>query len=129
MISRRYRSAYTSTIVLALSFAEPVASGPFEDGVAAYKKQHYVTAMKLWRPLAEAGDPEAQANVGVLYRDAKGVPAGRAVDAYMWFSLTAVGGNKKAAAELTPEQVADGKRRVSEWKTGSSELRRSLNPP
>ena len=110
-------------IILALSFAEPVASGPFEDGVAAYKKQHYVTAMKLWRPLAEAGNPEAQANIGVLYRDAQGVPSGRAVDAYVWFSLAATGGNKQAAAErdilartMTAEQVAEGKRRVGEWK-------------
>jgi len=109
-------------IILALSFAEPVASGPFEDGVAAHKQQHYVTAMKLWRPLAEAGNPEAQANIGVLYRDAQGVPAGRSVEAYMWFSLAAAGGNKLAAAErdiiartMTAEQVAEGKRRVSEW--------------
>jgi TPR repeat protein len=85
--------------MLALSFATPAASGPFEDGVASYKKQHYVTAMKLWLPLAEAGDPEAQANIGVLYRDAQGVTTGRTVEAYMWFSLAAAGGNKRAAAE------------------------------
>jgi TPR repeat protein len=109
--------------ILALSFAEPVASGPFEDGVAAYRKQHYVSAMKIWRPLAEAGDPEAQANIGVLYRDAQGVPSGREVEAYMWFSLAAAGGNKKAAAErdtlartMNAAQIAEGKRRVSEWK-------------
>jgi TPR repeat protein len=109
-------------IILALSFAAPVASGPFEDGVAAYKKQHYVTAMKLWRPLAEAGDPEAQGAIGVLYRDAQGVPAGRVVEAYMWFSLAAASGNKRAATErdtlsrtMTAEQVVEGKRRVSEW--------------
>jgi len=108
--------------ILALSFAAPAASGPFEDGVAAYKKQLYVTAMKLWLPLAEAGNPEAQANIGVLYRDAQGVPSGREVEAYMWFSLAASGGNKKAAAErdtlartMTAAQIAEGKRRISEW--------------
>jgi TPR repeat protein len=109
--------------LLALSFAEPVASGPFEDGVAAYKNQNYVTAMNLWRPLAEAGDPEAQGAIGVLYRDAQGVPAGRVLEAYMWFSLAATGGNKRAAAErdtlartMTAAQITEGKRRVSDWK-------------
>jgi TPR repeat protein len=109
--------------ILALAFAEPVASGPFEDGVAAYKNQNYVTAMNLWRPLAEAGDPEAQGAIGVLYRDAQGVPAGRVLEAYMWFSLAATGGNKRAATErdtlartMTAAQIAEGKRRVNEWK-------------
>jgi TPR repeat protein len=109
--------------ILTLSFAEPATSGPFEDGVAAYRKQHYVTAMNLWLPLAQAGDPEAQANIGVLCRDAQGVATGRAVEAYMWFSLAAARGNKKAAAErdtlarnMTAAQIAEGKRRVSEWK-------------
>jgi len=109
--------------ILTLGFAERATSGPFEDGVAAFKQQQYVTAMKLWLPLAEAGDPEAQANIGVLYRDAQGVPRGRTVEAYMWFSLAAAGGNKRAAAErdtlartMTAAQITEGKRRVSEWK-------------
>jgi TPR repeat protein len=106
-----------------LASAEPGASGPFEDGVAAFHQQHYVTAMNLWRPLAEAGNPEAQANIGVLYRDAQGVPPGRAVEAYMWFSLAAASGNNKAAGErdalarsMSPAQIAEGKWRVGEWK-------------
>ena len=108
--------------ILALSFAGPAVSGPFEDGVAAYKQQHYVTAMNLWRPLAEAGDQEAQGAIGVLYRDAQGVPVGRVLEAYMWFSLAATGANKRAATErdillrsMTADQIAEGKRRVSEW--------------
>ena len=116
-------SVIFAATILASSFAAPVASGPFEDGVAAYGKQHYVTAMHLWRRLANAGDPEAQANLGVLYRDAQGVPSGGEVLAYMWFSLAAAGGNKKAAVErdtlahtMSAAQIAEGKRRVSEWK-------------
>ena len=109
--------------LLTLTTANPVASGPFENGVAAYRQQHYVTAMNLWRPLAEAGNSEAQANIGVLYLDAQGVPSGRVVEAYMWFSLAAAGGNKKAAGErdalarsMNPAQISEGKRRVGEWK-------------
>jgi hypothetical protein len=30
---------------------------PFEDGVAAYERGDYATAMRLWRPLAEQGKP------------------------------------------------------------------------
>ncbi len=118
--------AVNSTVVVALlaaGLAGPATAGPFEDGVEAYRKQQYVSAMNFWRPLAEAGDPEAQANLGVLYRDAQGVPQGRQAVAYMWFSLAAAGGNKRAAAErdilersMTAPQIAEGKRRVSEWK-------------
>ncbi len=108
--------------LLTLIVVVSAVSGQFEDGVAAYKQQQYVTAMNLWRPLAEAGDPIAQGAIGVLYRDAQGVPAGRVLEAYMWFSLAAAGGNKRASAErdtlartMAAAQVAEGKRRVSEW--------------
>lgn len=33
----------------------------------AYQRGDYATARELWLPLAEAGDPEAQAWIGSLY--------------------------------------------------------------
>ncbi len=110
------------TLILTLPMSL-VSAGPFEDGVAAYRNEQFVSAMNLWLPLAEAGDARAQANIGVLYRDAQGVPHGREVLAYMWFSLAASGGNKQAERErddlarrMTAAQVADAKKRASEWK-------------
>jgi len=45
--------------------------------------------MNLWRPLADAGNADAQVGLGVMYRDGKGVAPGRVISAYVWFSLAA----------------------------------------
>lgn len=39
----------------------------FEDAVDAYYKEDYKTAHKLFLPLAEQGDDEAQFNLGMMY--------------------------------------------------------------
>ena len=31
-------------------------AGPFEDGAAAYDRNDYATAARIWRPLAEQGN-------------------------------------------------------------------------
>ena len=49
-------------------------SGPLEDGIAAYNKGDPKTALKLWQPLAEAGNADAQVNIGVLHANGEGVP-------------------------------------------------------
>jgi len=36
-----------------------VLAGPWEDGMAAYNRGDYVPAIRLFRPLAEAGNPKA----------------------------------------------------------------------
>ena len=109
--------AILPAVILVLNFVTPSAAGPFEDGVAAYDHQHYVTAMHFWRPLADAGDAMAPVSVGVLFRDGKGVPLGNEITAYMWFSLSAAQGNTKAAQyrhdiaqRMTPSQVAEAQR-------------------
>jgi TPR repeat protein len=47
-------------VVLALGLAASVAAGPLEDGLAAYSRGDYATAMRLWRPLADRGEADAQ---------------------------------------------------------------------
>jgi TPR repeat protein len=42
--------------------------GPFEDGIIAYDKGDYATAIQLWRPLADDGMAAAQCNLGTLYQ-------------------------------------------------------------
>jgi uncharacterized protein len=44
-----------------------VFAGPLEDGQAAYNRGDYATALKLFRPLAEQGNADAQNNLGWLY--------------------------------------------------------------
>ena len=45
----------------------------FEKGVAAYEAGDYVTARKLWQPLADNYDLAALRNLGHLYRLGQGV--------------------------------------------------------
>jgi TPR repeat protein len=81
-----------------------VLAGPWEDGMAAYNRGDYVPAIRLFRPLAEAGNPKAQSVIGVMYRKGEGV-AKSSVRAFMWFSLAAKRGDARARAEL--RQVSD----------------------
>jgi uncharacterized protein len=54
-------------LVLSQVLAAPVSAGPFDDGVAAYGRGDYATAMRLWRPLADLGEAAAQFNIGLMY--------------------------------------------------------------
>lgn len=47
----------------------------FEDGLAAYDGGDYGAAIAAWRPLAEAGDAEAQIALAELYEIGLGVAA------------------------------------------------------
>jgi len=55
----------------------------FEDGMAAYQRGDYATAMALWRPLAEQGDAKGQNGLGLLYAGGRGVPRNEA-EAVKW---------------------------------------------
>src|SRR5580765_7101029 len=76
-----------------------VLAGPWEDGMAAYNRGDYVPAIRLFRPLAEQGNPKAQSVIGVMYRKGQGV-AKSSVRAFMWFGLAAKRGDARAKAEL-----------------------------
>ncbi len=56
------RSGVLALAIFAL--AVPANAGQFEDGMAAYNRGDYATTLRLWRPLAEQGDTEAQNNLG-----------------------------------------------------------------
>ncbi len=60
-------------------------AGPWEDGTAAYNRGDYAPAIRLFRPLAEAGNAKAQPVLGVMYHRGQGV-ARNSVRAFVWFS-------------------------------------------
>ena len=105
------------TACLVVSMGGFVAAGPFDDGQSAYERGDYATAFRLWRPLAEHGDVEAQYNLGVMYETGRGVPRDYVyVSAYRWFDLAAAQGNREAAYNrdyiakfMTPEQILEAK--------------------
>jgi TPR repeat protein len=74
-------------------------AGPWEDGMMAYNRGDYLPAIRLFRPLAEQGNPKAQGLIGVMYRKGQGV-ARNSVHAFIWFKRAAANGDVGAKAEL-----------------------------
>ncbi|MGO8754355.1 MAG: tetratricopeptide repeat protein [Gallionellaceae bacterium] len=71
----------------------------FKQGVDAYRKADYSTAMKELRPLAENGDASAQNYVGFMYDNGQGVPVDYKL-AGEWYSKAAEQGNEVAQHNL-----------------------------
>lgn len=74
-------------------------AGPWEDGMAAYNRSDYVPAIQIFRPLARAGNHEAQKMLGRMYRRGQGVVRS-SVHAAMWLTLASHRGNSRADREL-----------------------------
>lgn len=62
-----------SLIIGILILPAYLSAGPLEDGHDAFDKKQYESAYKIWLPLAEQGDPEAQYNIALLYMKGNGV--------------------------------------------------------
>ena len=69
----------------------------FQEGLDAYKRGDYDTALKEWRPLADQGLAAAQNNLGAMYINGEGVRRNY-VQGYMWLSLAAKQGYKRAVS-------------------------------
>jgi len=113
-------------VVLSVMLTGAAAAGPFEEGVAAYRRGDYATALRLMRPLAEQGFAAAQSNLGNMYENGRGVPQDN-VQAHMWFNLAAsrsatkdrddaVHNRDLAASLMTPAQLAKAQRLARGWK-------------
>ena len=85
--------------VFALALFGGAMAGPFEDGKAAYQSGDYETALRLWRPLADQGNAEAQAGLGWMYFHGQGVAQDYA-QAVFWYREAADQGHVAAQANL-----------------------------
>ena len=74
-------------------------AGPLEDGIAAYDRDDYDTAMQLLRPLAEQGDADAENSVGMMYLSGHGAPENQQ-QAFQWISKAADQDNAEAEGHL-----------------------------
>jgi TPR repeat protein len=95
----RKRTIVGGAIMAAQLMAFGAFAGPWEDGMAAYNRGDYMPASRVFRALAEQGNPKAQNVLGVMFRRGEGVPK-NSVRAHMWFSFAAKRGDAKAKAEL-----------------------------
>ncbi|MFN3725802.1 MAG: SPOR domain-containing protein [Allosphingosinicella sp.] len=87
-----------ATALLALTGAE-TAAADVPAGIAAWQAGDYARAVAEWRPLAEAGDADAQFNLGQAYRLGRGVPQDMRL-AEQWFERAARQRHDQAGANL-----------------------------
>lgn len=105
MFSRLYKSSRLRSdlakIALCLIpfYAWAAGDSQFERGIAAYQAGDLKLAVRLWQPLAERGDPEAQFGIATLYHAGKGLPLDRTESSY-WFLLSAEQGFAAAQYNL-----------------------------
>lgn len=65
-----------------------LAQSGFDKGASAYKRGDYETALAVFRPLAENGDPKAQSILGMMYNYGEGVAVDYRQSA-RWYRLAA----------------------------------------
>ena len=82
-------------LAMAVGISSP--SGDVDAAYAALEKRNYDAALKLARPLADAGDARAQSLLGLIYYRGRGVKQNDD-EAAKWFRLAA--GQGDAAAQL-----------------------------
>lgn len=87
-----------AAILIAIAGA-PLSAQSVKAGIEAWQKADYSTAVAIWRPLAQAGDADAQFNLGQAYRLGRGVPINLAL-AQSWFEKAATTGHLDAATTL-----------------------------
>ncbi len=86
------------TFAILIGLAAPVWAGYYE-GVAAYERGDYATALREFRPLAEQGNADAQSFLGFMYQEGQGVPQDYAA-AVRWYRKAAKQGDADAQNNL-----------------------------
>src|SRR5258708_35237712 len=89
--------AAASALIIAAGLARTATAGPLEDARVAAEPRDYATAIRLWVPLAEQGNLDAQHNLVVAYEYRHGLTRDHAAAAN-WFRTAANPG--LAAAQL-----------------------------
>ncbi len=81
-----------------LGLTAPAWAG-WDEGVAAYKRGDYATALREWRPLAKQGNAIAQSSLGFMYVKGLGVTQDYA-EAMGWWRKAAEQGYAEAQFNL-----------------------------
>ena len=79
--------------------ATPISAQSVKAGIEAWQKADYAAAVSISRPLADAGDADAQFNLGQAYRLGRGVPIDLSV-AKVFFERAAKTGHLDASTTL-----------------------------
>ena len=74
--------------IVLLSWIVGVRADPLQDATSAVQRKDYPSAVRLLQPLASAGNPQAQLNLGLLYYHGHGVRESDS-EALQWFERAA----------------------------------------
>ncbi len=98
-----------------------VGENPGIDGLIAYRRGDYLTALANLLPAAVQGDPSAQFLLGGMYRDGAGVPPDTA-QAFLWWTLASAQGHLEATrflanlrAEMDVDQLGQAVALLKVW--------------
>jgi TPR repeat protein len=82
-----------------VAVAGAAAADPYEDATAAYERGDNTTALRLFRSLADQGNANAQAFLGLMYESGDGVPQNH-IEAVKWYRKAALQGHTYAQRDL-----------------------------
>ncbi|MEX2199968.1 MAG: tetratricopeptide repeat protein [Dongiaceae bacterium] len=99
MRPRRLTARIFAALVLLFGAHTGALADELADALVAYEQGDYETAIGLLRPLAEAGDGEAQSWLGFMYENGSGVAADPAAAAE-WYRLAADQGDAASQYRL-----------------------------
>jgi len=105
--ARRPLPGLLAALLVSLFLIGGVRADASTEALAAAQAGDHAKALRLWLPLAEAGDALAQYNVGVLHEQGLGVPRDDA-QAMWWYLKSAAQGYGWAAYNLAG-QFRDGR--------------------
>jgi len=98
-LTKPIRAIHFMVLAFLMTLYSPVAAQDFQKGLAAAQAGDFATALQEWKPLAEAGNADAQYNLGVMYENGQGVPQDYK-EAVKWYRLAAEQGHAKAQTNL-----------------------------
>jgi TPR repeat protein len=90
---------WLGALLTVAALGSAAAAPTLRQGVAAMARQDYATAVAILSPLAQNGDPAAQAYLGYLYTLGRGVPQDY-TQAAIWYRRAADQGHSGAQYEL-----------------------------
>lgn len=90
--------------------AAPAGANDARDGIEAWRAQNYEEAVRIWRPLADRGDADAQYNLAQAYFMGRGLPQNMTL-AEQWYARAARGGHEEAQANYGLLLFQNGRQR------------------
>lgn len=97
-LARRIAAALLAAAALGATVSP--AAADVREGVTAWEAGNPAQAIAIWRPLAIAGDADAQFNLGQAYKLGRGVAAPDLNEAAAWFRRAADQGHLQASDNL-----------------------------